>query len=682
MKDYFGGLLLTGAILVSVVCLMEPALAEKEGLEWMRTDTSIALENNGKIVWQYNHGPEFSKPHFHPLGLADGTPLTWQRPPDHVWHLGLWFSWKFINGLNYWEEDPGTGLSQGRTEVSRIEPESRPDGSATIRLALEYHPPEEPAVLKEERTLQISAPDSEGVYWIDWEARFTAWEGGEVLLDRTPILGEPEGKDWGGYAGLSLRLSERFPHWEILNSEGGTGVEGTTANRADWCCYSLPENSETQASVAIFEAPTNPRHPTTWYTIQRPETPFGFFTPALLYREPMTLAPGEELELRYRILIAPKKLAGMELEERYRRYIEKDSKAESALPRWSKEKAAEWYASQAWPVGCNFLPSTAINQLEMWQEDTFDPLRIDRELEWAAGIGMNSARVFLHNLLWDQDREGFLRRMEKYLEIADHHGISTLFVPLDGVWDPNPKLGKQPEPRPHVHNSGWVQAPGAEILANPDRHGELEGYIRGVISHFRSDPRILGWDLFNEPENLNHNSYGAGGEKTEIENKVEMATRLLPRLFQWARAENPTQPLTTGVWRIESLRPDTREPIVRTMLEESDILSFHSYGNLESLMEFVDLLEPLGRPILCTEYMARGNQSTFDPLLGYFKENKIGAYNWGLVAGKSQTQYPWETWEKNYTAEPTLWHHDIFRPNGTPYAPNEIRYFRQITGKH
>ncbi|MCA9439530.1 MAG: cellulase family glycosylhydrolase, partial [Candidatus Omnitrophica bacterium] len=276
--------------------------------------------------------------------------------------------------------------------------------------------------------------------------------------------------------------------------------------------------------------------------------------------------------------------------------------------------------------------------------------------------------------------EGFLDRIDSFLAIADRHGIGIMFVPLDGVWDPQPKLGVQPTPKPHVHNSGWVQAPGAEILGDPDRHDELKPYIQGLIRRFGNDPRVQVWDLFNEPENTNNNSYGVDGARTEIDNKMEMAEILAKKLFGWAREMDPTQPLTMGVWRKERTHPGQVAPIYQTLLEESDIITFHNYGNLDTVKDQVEILKPYGRPILCTEYMARGNGSRFDPILQYFKDQKIGAYNWGLVAGKSQTQYPWATWTETFTAEPKLWHHDIFRKDGTPYDPAEVAYIKRVMG--
>jgi len=345
--------------------------------------------------------------------------------------------------------------------------------------------------------------------------------------------------------------------------------------------------------------------------------------------------------------------------------------------RWSAEKAARWYRDQPWPVGCNHITGSAINQLEMWQAETFDLRQIDRELGWAESLGFNSLRVFLHHLLWEQDRKGFLTRMEQFLEVARKHGIKVMFVPLDAVWDPYPRLGRQREPKPHVHNSGWVQSPGADILKDVARHAEMEGYIKGVLAHFKDDRRVLAWDVYNEPENPNKSAYG----DQELPNKGEMSLLLLKRVFAWAREVDPAQPLTCGVWIGTWADPEKLTPMERLQLEQSDVISFHKYSELAEVKECVRNLQRYQRPILCTEYMARPNGSTFKPILEYFKEHKIGAYNWGFVAGKSQTIYPWDSWTKTYTAEPKVWFHDIFRTDGAPYITEEVEYIRQVTGR-
>lgn len=341
---------------------------------------------------------------------------------------------------------------------------------------------------------------------------------------------------------------------------------------------------------------------------------------------------------------------------------------------WTPEQANAWYAEQPWLVGCNFVPSTAINQLEMWQAETWDPATIDRELGWAADLGFNSVRVYLHDIPWTENSRGFLNRIDEFLSIADRHGIGAMFVIFDAVWDPHPKAGPQPEPRPHVHNSGWVQNPGADILGDPSRHDEMKDYVQGIIRHFRNDRRVQVWDIFNEPDNPVR-QYAS----TELSNKAEMSLLLIEKAYRWAREVNPSQPITSGVWIGVWGDPDKLNPMEQIQLRESDVISFHSYSDVAQVQQCVENLQRYNRPIFCTEYMARPNGSRFDPVLGYLQEQKVGAYNWGFVDGKSQTIYPWDSWIKEYTGEPDPWFHDILRADGTPYDPEEVRYIRAVT---
>lgn len=352
------------------------------------------------------------------------------------------------------------------------------------------------------------------------------------------------------------------------------------------------------------------------------------------------------------------------------------SAAETIPGRWPAERARAWYAQQPWPVGANFAPRTAINQLEMWQADTFDLATIDQELGWAASLGLNTMRVFLHDLLWRDDADGLLRRMDQYLAVANKHGIKTLFVFFDSVWDPHPYSGQQRPPRAHIHNSGWVQSPGLVILRDPARHAALKPYVQGVLRRFKDDPRVFGWDLFNEPDNRNDDAYGG----IELSNKGEAALVLLREVYAWAREVAPAQPLTAGIWL--DYGGWKRNPAINQfMLANADFITFHNYAPPEDMArEVAELKAAFDRPIVCTEYMARGTGSTFDPVAGQLKNAGVGAINWGLVAGKTQTQYPWDTWKRVFTAEPALWHHEIFRPDGTPYQAEEAEYLRRLTG--
>jgi hypothetical protein len=355
----------------------------------------------------------------------------------------------------------------------------------------------------------------------------------------------------------------------------------------------------------------------------------------------------------------------------------------SARDRWTAEQANAWYGRTPWLVGANYTPASAINQLETWQADTFDPDRIDRELSWAKSLGFNSMRVFLHHLLWEQDRDGFLQRLDRFLVIADRHKIGVLFVLFDSCWDPHPKLGKQREPQPGVHNSGWVQSPGAADLADASRYPLLEAYVKGVVGRFKDDRRVQVWDVWNEPDNMNDSSYGPKKLNREPAGKEKLVAALLPKAFVWARAASPAQPLTSGLWQGGHKADLNRlNPIERVQIEESDVVSFHSYGMLPEMMAWVGNLRKQGRPLLCTEYMARPHGSTFDPVLGYLKEQKIAAYNWGFVAGKTNTIFAWDTWKTpDPSTEPRVWFHDIFRQDGTPFDPKEVEYIRRVTGK-
>jgi hypothetical protein len=350
--------------------------------------------------------------------------------------------------------------------------------------------------------------------------------------------------------------------------------------------------------------------------------------------------------------------------------------SEETQGRWSEARANAWYAAQPWPVGADFLPSTAINELEMWQSDTFDPVTIDRELGWAEGIGMNTMRVFLHNLLWEQDPEGFKRRIDAFLTIAARHHIRPVFVLFDSCWDPFPKLGPQHPPIPGVHNSGWVQAPGAAILVDPTQYPRLEAYVKGVVGAFANDSRILAWDVWNEPDNDNGSSYG----KSEPRDKAEIVLKLLPQVFAWARSVHPAQPLTSGVWNWDWSNLETMPAMVRVQVEQSDVISFHDYGWPEEFERRVQELEQFHRPLICTEYMARGAGSTFDTILPIAHKYRVGAINWGLVAGKSQTYLPWDSWQRPYvTQQPNIWFHDVFHPDGTPYRQREVEIIRDLT---
>ncbi|HLR29844.1 MAG TPA: hypothetical protein VK082_04645 [Paenalcaligenes sp.] len=351
------------------------------------------------------------------------------------------------------------------------------------------------------------------------------------------------------------------------------------------------------------------------------------------------------------------------------------SGAAQARQQWSKQEANDWYQQQPWLLGANFTPSTAANQIEMWHKDTFDIATIDKEMGMAADIGMNTLRVFLHNLVWENDREGFNERLEKFLELGDKHNLKVLFVLFDSDWDPNPVYGQQKPPVPGVHNSRWVQAPGEQRLQDKSKYPKLKEYVQDVIGNHANDERVIGWDLWNEPSNTSAGLYDS------IADKNDYVALLLPQVYDWARSVDPKQPLTTGLWSgAQWDDPDQLDEIEKIQVNESDIISFHDYGWPEEFEARVQQLSSYGRPLIATEYMARGSGSTFDGTLPMGKKHNVGMFNWGLVDGKTQTRLPWDSWYNPYTErEPTIWFHEIFHSDGTPYRQAEIDLIKSLS---
>ncbi len=324
------------------------------------------------------------------------------------------------------------------------------------------------------------------------------------------------------------------------------------------------------------------------------------------------------------------------------------------------------------------FPAPRVNELEMWQADTYDPVTIDRELGLRTGTWLQlRARVSSQHPTTGKIPKGYLKRIDGFLKLAHKHHIKVMFVLFDSCWNPEPHAGPQPAPKPFVHNSGWVQCPGSDYMAHPERLDELKPYVQGIVGHFRNDKRIAFWDVYNEPNNVSGRNVYA---KEEPPNKNDSVLILLQKVFVWAREMNPSQPLSSGVWLGDWANPDNLNAFEKVQLGESDIITFHSYGNLEHVQKCVHNLRRYDRPIVCTEYMARPLGSTFNPILGWFKQNDVGAFNWGFVSGKTQTIFPWDSWDKTYTAEPPLWFHDILHPDGTPYIPAEVEYIRNVTG--
>lgn len=324
---------------------------------------------------------------------------------------------------------------------------------------------------------------------------------------------------------------------------------------------------------------------------------------------------------------------------------------------WAQQEANQWELENGWLRGCDFIPSTAVNQLEMWQESTFDTTTIDRELGWAEDIGMNCMRVYLHHLAWQENKVGFKDRMNQYLTIAHRHGIKTIFVFFDDCWNATYHAGKQPAPKPGVHNSGWVRDPGDLLFRKPELINTLHAYVKDILTTFGNDDRVAIWDLYNEPGN---SGYG------------NRSLPLLKKVFQWGWEVRPSQPLTAGVWNRSLSRLNTYQ------VNHSDIVTYHNYEGPENHQAAIDTLEDYDRPLVCTEYMARRNNSLFKNIMPLLKKEHIGAINWGLVTGKTNTKYAWDEPIPD-GSDPKLWFHDIFRQDGTPYKQDEVDLIMSLT---
>jgi len=326
---------------------------------------------------------------------------------------------------------------------------------------------------------------------------------------------------------------------------------------------------------------------------------------------------------------------------------------------WSKEKSHDWYKKQPWLVGANYIPANAINQLEMWQSDTFDPATIDKELGWAESIGMNTMRVFLHSLAYKADPKGFKSRIDQFLVIAEKHHIKPSFVFFDDCWNKVPQIGKQPERKIGIHNSGWMQDPGDPNHKLTANFAALEVYVKDVLTTFAKDRRILLWDLYNEPGNSG---------------KVETSLPLLKLIFSWARQVDPEQPITAGLWNWGGNFLELNN----FQLANSDIISYHCYDGPEQHLRTIELFKFYARPLICTEYMARTRNSTFVNTLPMLKKENVGAINWGFVDGKTNTKFAWDTPLAD-GSEPKLWFHEIFKADGTAYKTEETAIIKKLT---
>ncbi|MGL4427334.1 MAG: cellulase family glycosylhydrolase [Silvania sp.] len=349
---------------------------------------------------------------------------------------------------------------------------------------------------------------------------------------------------------------------------------------------------------------------------------------------------------------------------------------------WSKEQAQAWYQQQGWLCGFNYLPSTAVNWTDIWQQETFDANTIDRELGWAADAGYNTLRINLPFIVWEHDRDGLMARIDHFLTIADNHGFSTMLTLMDdcGFSGDEPYLGPQKPPVPGKHNSQAAASPGRDKVCDPDCWPHIERYIRDLVRQFRDDKRVLLWDLYNEPGN--RGIFATGTEEVLYDAKLEtFAHDLMKQAFQWVREEDPSQPLTVCAWRLpaeEEGETFYQHPLDQTALELSDVVSYHAYTNTGRMTAIIQQLQQLGRPIFCTEWLARHVGGTIEEQLPLMYMAKVAPYQWGLVRGKTQTWLPWPVVMKESADYCRLWFHDVFEENGIPFSRTEIALLQKL----
>ncbi|WP_312948659.1 1,4-beta-xylanase [Superficieibacter sp.] len=348
---------------------------------------------------------------------------------------------------------------------------------------------------------------------------------------------------------------------------------------------------------------------------------------------------------------------------------------------WSEAQAQGWYQQHGWACGFNYLPQTAVNWTEMWQRETFDPETIDRELGWAEEYGYNALRTNLPFIIWEEDRDGLLARIDHFLAIADRHHIQVMLTLMDdcGFSGDEPFSGPQKPPRPGVHNSQAAASPGRAIVMSPAEWPRVEAYVRDVLGHFKDDTRIAIWDLYNEPGNRGVNLTAT--ESMEVDVALEdYALKLMIATFDWARAVGPSQPLTVGAWHVDHhLYGPLAHPVDAAALELSDIISYHNYNTAARQLEMLDMLAQRKRPVLCTEWLARHADCHFSEQLPLFSAFETGCYQWGLVQGKTQTWIPWTCFNTGQADPQALWFHDVLTPEGKAWNAQEMRLVKQLT---
>lgn len=352
------------------------------------------------------------------------------------------------------------------------------------------------------------------------------------------------------------------------------------------------------------------------------------------------------------------------------------------MQRWTKEQARHWQEKHGWLVGFNYLPRTAGNWIEMWQEEDFAAGIINQELGWAAAVGYNCLRTNLSYQVWADDREGLHQRLEDFLALCNKHAISVILTLMDDCEfsDQPPTTGKQPAPLEGIHNSIALGSPGRRFVCQPNLWPKLEHYIKDIIETYQQDERVICWDLYNEP--TNRMVFSTKKDADYLKRFPESFSHdLMIQTFQWAREINPSQPLTVAAWKTLDDNSDYQfhfdNDTDQLALSLSDIITFHGYTSNEEMQKMIAAMKAHERPIMCTEWMARHANSTIKQQLPLLKRHHVSCFQWGLVNGRTQTHIPWPHIKVD-NMEKHLWFHDLLYADGTPYDNEEIAVLKQL----
>lgn len=347
---------------------------------------------------------------------------------------------------------------------------------------------------------------------------------------------------------------------------------------------------------------------------------------------------------------------------------------------WTPEEAWAWYDKVGWQVGCNYVPKASINGIETWQEEGFEQqfAGMLKELDLMQSIGYNTVRMGVPMFVWVHQRDGFIARYKRFLDALGERGITMMPVFFGDCVAPKemqgtPRFGPQRQPIKGYHGgapglSSMDYMVGYNATDDPESWPEYEAFVRDIVTTFKDDERIIAWDIWNEPGNHNRNS---------------KSYPFMKRVFDLCREIDPIQPLTAGSWCNYPYGyfeyPLEFQPIELKAMELSDVVSYHYYGNAEISEKLIqELNEKYKRPLFITEWLHRCFHQTVKSHLPLFKKYRVSCYDWGLVAGKTQTYEPWDSIRDMDNVDLTVWQHDLFHEDFTPYDPEEIALIMEL----